>query len=235
MTDGLRGHALVLGDGDPPRRDDLDAAWPGWDDDASIVVAADGGARLAAALGLEVAEWAGDGDSLSGDELEALRSKGVAIQLAAVAKDESDLELAVLRALRHGVARISVLGALRGPRLDHELANVFLLAHPAFSGGASVQIVDPRARVSLLAAPDARGERASRVLTGRVGDVVSLFPLDAEVAGIETTGLRYPLRDEPLVLGPARGLSNVRTTEAATVSATSGRLLIVETPANLGG
>jgi hypothetical protein len=37
-----------------------------------------------------------------------------------------------------------------------------------------------------------------------------------------------------LPAGPARGLSNVRTAAIARVSIEAGRLLVVETPANLG-
>jgi thiamine pyrophosphokinase len=51
--------------------------------------------------------------------------------------------------------------------------------------------------------------------------------------GITTDGLRYPLRDEPLVVGRTRGLSNVRDTPEASVTVRRGRLLIVETPATL--
>jgi thiamine pyrophosphokinase len=47
--------------------------------------------------------------------------------------------------------------------------------------------------------------------------------------GVTTDGLAFPLRDEPLAAGPARGLSNVRTGAEARVSLRSGSLLIVET------
>jgi thiamine pyrophosphokinase len=53
------------------------------------------------------------------------------------------------------------------------------------------------------------------------------------VVGVTTAGLAYPLRDEPLPEGPARGLSNVRATESASVTLRSGLLLIVESPARL--
>jgi thiamine pyrophosphokinase len=58
---------------------------------------------------------------------------------------------------------------------------------------------------------------------------VSLLPHGGDVTGISTQGLRYPLVDEPLVVGPARGLSNVRTAANASVRVRAGRLLIVET------
>jgi thiamine pyrophosphokinase len=56
--------AIVLAGGAVPARADLDAAWPGWDAGLDTVVAADGGARHASALGLAVDHWVGDGDSI---------------------------------------------------------------------------------------------------------------------------------------------------------------------------
>jgi thiamine pyrophosphokinase len=51
---------------------------------------------------------------------------------------------------------------------------------------------------------------------------------------VATEGLAYPLRGEPLRLGPARGLSNVRVVPLARVSLGAGRLLVVETHAAQG-
>jgi thiamine pyrophosphokinase len=70
-------------------------------------------------------------------------------------------------------------------------------------------------------------------LGGRAGDLVSLLPFDGDAVGITTSGLRYPLDDEPLVAGPARGLSNVRVATGASLDIRAGRLLVIETPARL--
>ncbi len=218
-------HAILVGDGDVPARAVLDAAWPGWDADAGLIVAADGGATKALAAGLAPDLVVGDADSLGPAGLAAVREAGIPVELAAVAKDESDLELAVLAAVARGATRITILGALGGSRFDHTLANAWLLAHPALAGQAAV-LLDAATRVRLL---DASTAPASAVLRGRADDLVSLFPLGADVAGVTTDGLAYPLRDEPLRFGPARGLSNVRSGPEARVSLRAGRLLIVET------
>lgn len=226
MSDAERRHGLVLGDGDSPTRDQLDAAWPGWDRDVAIVVAADGGARLAEQLGLHIDHWVGDGDSLDAPAIERLRLAGVPVDLVSPAKDESDLELAVGRAIALGAADVTVLGGLGGPRLDHTLANVALLAHPALTG-RSARLLDAETRVSLLTGP------GSATFEGRPGDLVSLLPLSDDVSGVTTEGLEYPLHDEPLTIGPARGLSNVRLGPTATVVVRTGRLLVVEVAGTL--
>jgi thiamine pyrophosphokinase len=218
-------HAILVGDGDVPARAALDAAWPGWDARSGLVVAADGGATKALTLGLIPDLVVGDADSLGPDGLAAVRAAGIPVELAAVAKDESDLELAVAAALARGATRLTILGGLGGDRFDHALANAFLLAHPTLVGLAAV-LLDATTRVRLL---DASAAPAEVRLAGAPGDLVSLFSLGADATGVTTDGLAYPLRNEPLASGPARGLSNVRTGFEAHVALRAGRLLIVET------
>jgi thiamine pyrophosphokinase len=220
------GRAIVLADGDAPDRAALDTSWPGWADDLVAVIAADGGARHAPSLGLRIDRWVGDGDSIAPADLDRLRAAGIPVHLVAAEKDETDTELALRAALESGAARVTILGALGGPRLDHALANVALLAHPALDG-RDAEILDGRSRVRLLRGP------ASLALDGPPGGLISLIPFGSDASGVRTDGLRYPLRDETLVLGAARGLSNVRLADAASVALRSGSILVVETPATL--
>ena len=225
--------ALILADGTAPSRAALDDAWPGWDRDVALVVAADGGARHAATLGVRIDRWVGDGDSISGAELDALAAAGVAITRAPVDKDESDAELALLAAIEAGVDAVTIVGALGGPRIDHALANVSLLGHPGLGGVDAWLYDEGAARLSLVVAPDAAGAPVTRELEGRPGDLVSLVPEGGTAMGVTTEGLLFPLRAEPLLLGRTRGVSNVRTGKVARVTLQSGRLLVIETPANL--
>ena len=223
-------HAVLVGDGDVPSRAALDAAWPGWDADVALIVAADGGAAKAPLAGLRPDLLVGDADSLDADGLAAVRAAGIPVELVPAAKDESDLELAILAALARGATRITVLGALGGPRFDHALANAWLLAHPALAGRVVV-LLDATTRIRLL---DATGGPAAAELEGRAGDLVSLFAFGADAEGVSTAGLAYALRDELLPVGPARGLSNVRSGPTARVELRAGRLLVVETHAPQG-
>jgi thiamine pyrophosphokinase len=223
---------IILADGEVGSRAALDAAWPGWLEPDALVVAADGGARHAPSLGLVIDQWVGDGDSLGDEGIAALVAAGVPVERSRPDKDESDMELGVLAAIGLGATRLTMLGALGGPRLDHALANLGLLAMPELAG-LDVRLVATDARVRLLAAPDAAGAVVTAVLAGRVGDLVSLLPVGADVSGVTTHGLTYPLHDEPLLAGRTRGLSNVRAAEEASVAVRDGRLLVVETPATL--
>lgn len=223
---------LILADGDAPDRAALDLAWPGWNADVNLVIAADGGARHAAGLGVAIDAWVGDGDSLDAEGMVALRVAGVSIQRADPHKDESDTELAVREALARGAAGLVIVGALGGHRIDHALANIGLLTMPELADRHAV-LLDARTRITLIHAPGPNASPVRRSLAGRTGDLVSLLPLGADVAGVTTRGLAYPLTNEVLVAGPARGLSNVRDAPDAMVTVASGLLLVVESPATL--
>src|SRR5260221_11769088 len=86
--------ALIAGDGDGPDRGGLDAAWPGWDDDVRLVVAADGGARPAERLGLRIDHWVGDGGSLGSGAIRRLGPRGIPPPPVSPPKSQSDLDLA---------------------------------------------------------------------------------------------------------------------------------------------
>jgi thiamine pyrophosphokinase len=218
-------HALILADGAAPEPAALDLAWPGWDEGIDLVIAADGGARHAAGLGRQIDLWVGDGDSLGSAGVDALRAAGVPVRLSPVDKDESDTELAVVAAAAAGARRVTIVGALGGTRIDHGLANVWLLAHPVLTDRFAC-LLDDRARIRLLAS----GRHDVR---GRIGDLVSLFPFGGDAGGLTTAGLRYPLADEPLRSGSTRGLSNVRMAYDASITVGTGLILVVEIAATL--
>jgi thiamine pyrophosphokinase len=228
------GGALILADGAAPTRAPLDAAWPGWDAGIGLVLAADGGARHAAALGVRLDRWVGDGDSIDPAELARLAAAGVVMEHAATDKDESDTELALLAAIRAGAEGVVILGGLGGVRVDHALANVGLLRHPDL-GARPVWLYDEMAsRISLIGAPDpAPSGGVARELVGREGDLVSLLPLGPAAEGVRTEGLRYALHGETLHAGRTRGLSNVRSAAVARITVESGWLLVIETPATV--
>lgn len=229
---GGRRRALVLADGDVADRLVIDAAWPGWSDAVTLVVAADGGARHAERLGLVIDRWVGDGDSIAPAELEALRASGIPIELVAAEKNESDTELAIGAAVAAGADEVVVLGAFGGRRLDHAIANLTLLAHPAL-GRREAILLDGSARVRLVRAPGPDPGPVITSLAGRVGDLVSLIPFGGDAEGITTSGLHYPLRGETLGLGSARGLSNIRRATDASFVLGHGAILVIETPDTL--
>ncbi len=195
-------------------------------DDGSVQVwllCADGGARTALALGLQPEVVVGDLDSLDEAMQARLRAMGCRMVVYPAAKDWTDLELALRLAVEEGASEIVVMGALGG-RLDQQLANLLLLFLPELKE-VPTRIVDDRQEMFVVC--------SQAEIVGQAGDVVSLIPLGGDVKGIVTEGLLYPLRGEPLVIGPARGVSNVMAAQVARVTVQSGTLLIVHLHSNL--
>ena len=184
-----------------------------------IVIAADGGARHALAAGVTPAVVIGDLDSLPPDDQARVEAAGSQVIRFSPRKDETDLELALLHAAREGATEIVVLGALGG-RLDQTIANVLLLALPELEG-IDARIVESAQEAFLI--------RSEALIEGRPGDTVSLIPLGGDAEGVTTEGLEWPLHEDTLRFGPARGVSNVLTAKQARVRVRRGALLCIVT------
>lgn len=216
--DSLAGRALIFANGDANDGPVVQQALQIGSD--AIVIAADGGARIADNYQCVINTIVGDMDSLSPSEIEVYAQRGVEIRRYAAEKDETDLELALLLAVERGARWIRIIGGV-GDRLDQTLANVYLMALPILTG-CDVRLVASKQESWLLGA----GEH---VIFGAQGDTVSLIPLSGAVVGVQTQNLYYPLRDETLNFGPARGVSNVMTGSQAIVGIREGVLLIIHT------
>jgi len=188
-------------------------------DGAGLVVAADGGAAALERAGCRVDRLVGDLDSADPALVERLASGGTEVERHPADKDESDTELAVRAAREAGAAEVVLLGAFGGERLDHELANLLLLADPELGEGlrlirgpTCVRAVRGGAGVAIEAGP---------------GDLVSLLPVGGEAIGVTARGLRWPLEAATLRMGRSRGLSNEVTEPDASVRVERGTLLVV--------
>ena len=189
-------------------------------DETSLWVAADGGALHAEELGAPLQTVIGDMDSLSEADLARLEARGATLRRYPPAKNETDLELALLYVVERGAERVVVIGALGG-RLDQTLANVLLLTRPELAG-RDIRLVAGQ-QVAWLLTPGVHP------IAGTPGDTLSLVPLGGDALGVATDGLEYPLRRETLAFGPARGVSNVFAASQASVRLESGLLLAIHT------
>lgn len=186
-----------------------------------LVLAADGGARVARASGIVPHLLIGDLDSLDTATRRWAAARRIPRRTFPRAKDATDAELALREAHRRGAREVWLFGVVGG-RLDQTLAHVLLL-FAARRLRVAARLTDGRASAWLV-----DGAAAVR---GRRGDTVSLVPLSPAVRGISTTGLRYPLRRGVLRRGSTRGISNEITTSPARVRIGAGDLLLIHIPA----
>lgn len=184
------------------------------------IIAADGGARIAHTYGYRVDAVIGDMDSLSELEVQMLQQYGAAVHRYPPQKDETDLELALKLAIAEKASWLRIIGGIGG-RFDQMLANVYLLALPELQGIDAGLVAGNQAIYVLRA-----GEHP---IQGAAGDTISLLPMGGDAEGVTTEGLQYPLDDETLYFGPARGISNVMLHTTAKVILASGLLLVVHT------
>ncbi len=181
---------------------------------AGLRIAADGGARNAREqLGLTPHVVIGDLDSLDSETRYWLEVAKVEFIQHPVAKDETDLELAIMLAHDRGAERVTVLGAWGG-RADQSIANVLLLTL-----WPDLVLRDMNQEMWVA--------KNHATIAGQQGNTVSLIPVDEKVEGIVTQNLLYPLRSETLVRGTTRGVSNQMLGLRAEVEWERGLLLIV--------
>ncbi|MCL5774441.1 MAG: thiamine diphosphokinase [Firmicutes bacterium] len=183
--------------------------------EADYIICADGGAKSAFKLGVKPDIIIGDFDSLPSALLKEAVFKGVTIQKHSPCKDKSDLELAVDYALSLKPLEITIAGAL-GRRIDHTLFNIFLLKK-ALCKKVPAKILSSEWEIFLI--------NKKAVIRGRKNFILSLIPLEGDCHGICLKGVKYILRNETLVPGNTRGLSNIILSEVAEVKLMSGMLI----------
>ena len=204
--------ALVFAGGDPPDASTVPGAA-----EIDLVIAADSGLDHARALGVRVDLVVGDFDSVDPASLDAAAATGTEVERHPTAKNATDLELALDAAIARHATTIHVVG-VHGGRLDHSVANVLLLASPRYAGArVDAQVGDSHVTVI--------HDRAD--LFGAPGGLCSLLPLGGPATGVETDGLRYPLRRETLEPGSTRGVSNEFIDRRASVALATGVLLAI--------
>jgi len=181
------------------------------------IICADGGTRHALALDIQPDLVIGDMDSLKKGQWQELEAAGIPIELYTHDKNETDLELAILRAIELEPTEILVIAALGG-RLDQTLGNLALLSDIRLSA-FNTRFDDGVEEVFFC--------RDQVEVRGRSGDIVSLIPWGGAVQGIQTQGLRWSLNLETLYPEKTRGISNEMLGDTASISIGSGLLLIV--------
>lgn len=184
---------------------------------ADLVVAADSGLVCCVQHQVWPDVLIGDLDSAPSALVEQARERGVEVAQHPVDKDATDLELALELAVDRGADVLQVVAPF-GARVDHELANVALLAADRWSA----KLVSAHDGIRSLWVT-----RRSLTLTEPIGNTLTLLPWGGDVVGVRTTGLLWPLGGETLVHGGTRGVSNVCDSSTQHIEIQAGCLLII--------
>ena len=155
----------------------------------------------------------GDFDSENPDTLEYFHDKEqIEVCMLNPEKDDTDTEYAI--------REIVVIGAT-GTRIDHVLGNISLLGI-GLEEQIKISLVDEHNRIRMINQP----------LTIRkaeqYGKYVSLIPFSEKVCGVTLRGLKYPLTDYTMGGFNSLGISNEIVSDEATISFSSGELIVIE-------
>ncbi|MDX2344891.1 MAG: thiamine diphosphokinase [Acidimicrobiia bacterium] len=180
------------------------------------IIAADSGLDQANRLGIRPDLVIGDMDSVSPDALAAAARDQITIVRYPEDKDATDLELAIDAATAAGFQRATIIGGTGG-RMAHTMANAMLLLQER---AIDVDWLTSRARITALR----NGQHGTYRATA--GPLLSVLAVGAP-ASCQSTGLKWPLDDNPLIPGSTRGISNEITDSEATVQVISGQALII--------
>ncbi|WP_100330869.1 thiamine diphosphokinase [Bacillus xiapuensis] len=165
----------------------------------------------------------GDFDSITDAEWIRIKTilKADQIQRFPSEKDQTDLEIALLWALKHEPQKITIFGATGG-RLDHFFGTLSLLMNEKMiNADADIEIIDRRNRISL------RRPGRYHVIQNDSKEYFSFFPLSSEVTGFTLTGFKYPLTNHTVQFGSTLYVSNELIGESGTFSFAAGILLVV--------
>ncbi len=184
---------------------------------ANIFIAADGGEKLFARLNYLPHILIGDFDSLTEETLNYYQNRKTEIVKYPVEKDETDAELALLYCRDHAIGEIIFTNTLGG-RIDHQLANLFLLEY-AQNLSLKAVIEEPEKEIGIIT--------DNIEFLNKKGTLFSILPLSENVENIKNYGFKYSLKGENLLRYKTRGISNIITSDKAGLSLDRGKLFYI--------
>lgn len=167
-------------------------------------------------LGIKIDVWMGDFDQEH--DFDAIRAQQHPLEIISTPDQEkTDLEKAIDFLIGRGFPAANIVWAT-GRRADHAITNITNLVR--YKEQIRLVLFDDYSKIFPLAGTFEKWYAA--------GTPISLIPV-GEVAGIQTSGLKYNLHDETLTLGHRTGNSNEAEADGLVrISARQGDLLIME-------
>jgi thiamine pyrophosphokinase len=194
---------------------------------SDFVIAADKGVTHCLNLSIYPILCVGDYDSIATSDLNKAYQLGWNIISFPSDKDMTDGALAIQEAINRGAQRIYLLAGFTGDnRVDHSLSHFFQIARFSETG-IDIRMVDHDKQAYMLT------PGITHSISGRRNASLSLIPIDKNVTGVSTKGLRYELTDESLDFGSTRSLSNEMLHQSAIIHIQTGLLLVVIVDADL--
>lgn len=176
-------------------------------------IGVDHGAYVCAKNHIPMVYAIGDFDSVNEEEFACIKDASKTIEKLSTHKDETDTESAILYALKKGYDDILLYGGLGG-RLDHEMANLYLLMHRDYP----ITMINDKNRIRVFHEGIHHCKKAYTYF--------SFLPL--EKCCISLQGFAYPLDHRILSTNDICTISNEIIDKEAQVIVHKGRILVIE-------
>lgn len=190
----------------------------------SFIIVVDGALELTHSLHIRPSYIVGDFDTVSEEVLNFYEED--IILRHPPEKDQTDTELAVETALSLECEEIDFLGAI-GSRLDHSLANIFLLQRLLKKDVHGV-IWNEYNKLYLKKSSFCLNKKEAK------GMFFSLLPLTETVEQVTLIGVKYPVNHKNFYREDTLGISNEIVEEEAIIEFSNGIFIVVESQDNEG-
>lgn len=181
-----------------------------YDFNNKYIIGVDKGASILAEYNIMMDLVIGDFDSIADDEIDEIKKCSKKIIKLNPIKDETDTKEAIIEALKIS-NDITILGGIQGYRIEHFIANMFLLKKYPF-----VKIMDDNSLIFV----------SSKSIT--INDdykYISIFPFEDSIISLK--GFKYDLTDYNLKRYDDLGVSNELVSENGFIEIKKGQIFII--------
>ncbi len=184
-----------------------------------FIACADGGANYTYQLNIQPDLILGDLDSLKQKYKKYYQQQKVTFLEYPAQKDKTDTQLLLEYLIKEEYTEIIVFAAL-GNRIDHALANIYLLEELDLAG-VELKFVTPQESLELIT--------DKKIISSQKGKTISLLPITSQVTGVYLSGFKYELKDGTFQRGSTLGVSNLIYSNRAEIKVETGKLLMIIT------
>ncbi len=186
----------------------------------AFLIAVDGGLKLFRKQNIKPDILLGDMDSISQEDMNWACQAQIPQKKFSCDKDKTDTHLALDMAIENKNNPIYILGGI-GCRLDHTLANLYLLVY-GYEKGAEVRILHPSHYVTLLT------PSCKKIVEKKYGAILSILPVSPILSGLTMAGFRWNLQDKSIAQGMTWTVSNFLEEETGTIFLQDGMAFVIQ-------
>jgi thiamine pyrophosphokinase len=186
--------------------------------ESSVLICADSGANCLFQYDIIPDYLIGDFDSIKPEALKHFYRSKSSVEKYPVEKDDTDTQLALLKAVELNATTIVFLGCT-GSRFDHTFGNLGLLLQ-CITLGINAYIKDDKNTIWLA--------NKSLCIKGKACECFSLLAYGSDVDNLTIQGAKYNLNNYSLRLGSSLTISNEFAENEVNISFNSGILMITK-------